>query len=58
MKKRSFIAIALATLFLGATLSVFSADNTGAKNTNGGNAVTVPDGKVGANDVTGTYVPD
>jgi 2-iminoacetate synthase ThiH len=54
MKKRSFIAIALATLFLGATLSVFSAENTKADGTT---PVTVGD-KVGANDVTGTFVPD
>ncbi|MCD4729159.1 MAG: hypothetical protein K8R74_01065 [Bacteroidales bacterium] len=57
MKKRSFFAIALATLFLGATLSVFAADNTGTKNTNG-TAMTSPDGNVGANDVSGVFVPD
>ncbi len=56
MKKRSFIAIAFATLFLGATLSVFAA-NTVADDSNSTSAVTSGP-RVGANDVTGTYVPD
>ena len=55
MKKRSFIAMALAVLFLSATVSVFGAGETTSNDTNA--AVTVGHG-VGANDVTGTYVPD
>ncbi len=55
MKKRSFIAMALVALFLSATVSVFAAGDTTSKDTN----VTAPGGHlVGANDVTGTYVPD
>jgi hypothetical protein len=57
MKKRSFIAITLASLFLGATLSVFAANVKTEVGTNT-TTVTSPDGNVGANDVTGTYVPD
>jgi len=55
MKKRSFIAMALAVLFLSATVSVFGAGETTSNDTN--STVTVGHG-VGANDVTGTYVPD
>ena len=54
MKKRSFIAMALATLFLGATLSVFSAENTKAD----GTTPVIEGGNVGANDVSGIFVPD
>jgi len=55
MKKRSFIAMALAALFFSATVSVFAAGVTTSNDNNG--AVTVSD-RVGQNDVTGTYVPD
>jgi hypothetical protein len=57
MKKRRLIAFALATLFLGATIGVFAAESF--SQTTNGSAVTAPDGRtVGANDVSGTYVPD
>jgi len=55
MKKRSFIAIVLATLFLGATLSVFSAENT---KVDAGTTPVTGGGNVGANDVSGVFVPD
>ena len=55
MKKRSFIAMALVALFLSATVSIFAAGETTSNDTN--SAVTVGHG-VGANDVTGTFVPD
>ena len=47
--------MALAALFLSATVSVFGAGETTSNVTN--SEVTVGHG-VGANDVTGTYVPD
>jgi len=58
MKKRSFVAIVFATLFLGATLSVFSADNTTSVKTNNGTNLATGGHTIGANDVTGTFVPD
>ena len=57
MKKRSFIAIAFATLFLGATLSV-AAVSFDASDSNSGNSAVTGGPRVGAGDVTGTYVPD
>ncbi len=55
MKKRSFIATALVALFLSATVSVFAAEVISSNDTE----VTLPGGnRVGAGDVTGTYVPD
>ena len=57
MKKRSFIAIAFATLFLGATLSV-AAVSFDTSNSNSGNSAVTGGPRIGAGDVTGTYVPD
>ena len=47
--------MALAVLFLSATVTVFGTGEAQLSNTN--NAVTLGHG-VGAGDVTGTYVPD